>query len=468
MHGACETPGDGALTPPTGNLWAADVGQGSWEEVDLIELGGNYGWRCREGAHDFNTSGCSGGYSEPVSEYGHNSTGGSSITGGFVYRGTAIPDLIGRYVFGDFTSGRIWALLSDGQGGFINDELLDTSFGITSFAVDQAGEQYFTDINAGRIYKIVPASGGGTPDLVPALLSNSGCVDPANITQPYGGLVPYDINAQFWSDNAIKDRYIGVPDGVTITIDVNDDWIFPAGTIIVQDFRLNNRLIETRHLMRHPDGVWAGYTYEWNSAQTEATRVQGGKTVNIDGQSWIYPSENECLQCHNNAPGFSLGPETAQLNKDFFYPATQRTANQLETLDHIGMFTSPLPGPAAGLPVLTDPADTNAALADRARAYLHTNCAQCHRPNGPTPAQIDFRYTTSLQNTHACDAIPLQGDLGIPNARIIAPGDASRSVLIDRTNRRDSRAMPPLGSNIVDSDGIDLLTMWIDGLTGCN
>jgi hypothetical protein len=75
-----------------------------------------------------------------------------------------------------------------------------------------------------------------------------------------------------------------------MTIDGQDDWQFPLGTVIVKNFRLNGELIETRHLMQHPDGVWAGYTYEWNAGQTEATRVVGGRTVNIAGQDWIFPS----------------------------------------------------------------------------------------------------------------------------------------------------------------------------------
>ncbi|MGB5737910.1 MAG: PQQ-dependent sugar dehydrogenase, partial [Woeseia sp.] len=121
-----------SFDPATDQLWAGDVGQNAWEEVDIIELGGNYGWRCREGAHDYNQSGCGSGFVEPVSEYGHNSSGGTSITGGFVYRGSAIPELVGRYVFGDYGSGRIWALQDDGQGGYTNEELLDTSYGIVS------------------------------------------------------------------------------------------------------------------------------------------------------------------------------------------------------------------------------------------------------------------------------------------------------------------------------------------------
>ena len=375
--------------------------------------------------------------------------------------------LVGRYVFADYGSGRIWALQPDGQGGYTNDQLTDTNFGPTSFGVDQAGELYFTDINNSRLRMIVPA-GPGTPDTIPTLLSNSGCIDAGDVTEAYSGLVPYAINAPFWSDGAAKDRHIGLPNGTTINRNADGDWDFPNGTILVKNFRLNGNLVETRHLMRHPDGVWAGYTYEWNSQQTEATRVRGGKTVSIAGQNWDFPSEGQCMECHTSAAGFPLGPETAQLNRDFTYPSTQRTANQLETLDFVLMFSSPLPGPASGLPVMADPADTGAVMTDRARAYLHTNCAQCHRPGGPTPSTMDLRYTTLLANTNACDAVPLEGDLGIANARLIAPGDSTRSVLVNRASRRDSHGMPPLGSNLLDTAGIGLLSSWINSLVGCN
>jgi len=454
-----------SFDPDTGALWLADVGQGSFEEVDRIELGGNYGWRCREGAHDFDTSGCGTGFIDPITEYGRSM--GNSITGGLVYRGAAIPDIVGRYVFADYGSGRIWALRPDGQGGYSNDQLIDTNTGPTSFAADENGELYFTDINNGRIRMLAPA-GAPAPDTIPTLLSDAGCTDPGDITAPYSGLVQFDINAPFWSDGAAKDRHFGLPNGTTITRTIDDDWDFPNGTIIVKNFRLNGNLIETRHLMRHPDGVWAGYTYEWNALQTEATRVLGGKTVNISGQDWIYPSEGQCMECHTSAAGFALGPETAQLNMNYTYPSTLRTANQLETLDHVMMFASPLPGPASSLPTLTDPADTNASLDNRARAYLHTNCAQCHRPGGPTPSSMDLRYTTALGNTNACNVTPLLGQVGIPNGLLIAPGEPARSIVIERTSRRDVHGMPPLGSNIVDTAGITLLTNWINGLANCN
>jgi uncharacterized repeat protein (TIGR03806 family) len=285
---------------------------------------------------------------------------------------------------------------------------------------------------------------------------------------PYAGLLPYALSAPFWSDGADKERYIGLPNGATIDIGADGDFVFPEGTVIVKNFRLGGDLVETRHLMRHPDGVWAGYTYEWNAAQTEATRVRGGKVATINGQQWIYPSEAECMQCHTAAAGRALGPEIAQLNGNLTYAETGRTANQLETIEHVLMFTAPLPGPVATLDRLADPADTSAPLADRARAYLHSNCAGCHRPNGPTPSTLDLRYDTALADTNACNATPLQGDLGVAGARLIAPGNSAASLVVNRMQRRDIHGMPPIGSNVIDAAGFGVVADWIDGLGGCN
>jgi len=138
----------------TGALWVGDVGQGAWEEIDIIQSGNNYGWRCREGAHDYDTSNCAnaGPFTEPVAEYNHSA--GQSITGGYVYRGAAIPELQGHYVYGDFVQGRIWSFPADSQPGVTGTELLDTVLGISAFAEDSDGELYVIDY-AGAVYQLV-------------------------------------------------------------------------------------------------------------------------------------------------------------------------------------------------------------------------------------------------------------------------------------------------------------------------
>jgi len=137
----------------TGTLWLADVGQDSWEEVDLIVAGGNYGWNHREGTHCYppGSSSCPGTFIDPVVEYSHAE--GASITGGYVYRGTAMPQLAGQYVFGDFGSGRIWAVPAAGPYTRVQ---IGQGNAISSFGEDSQGELYVVDLSGGQVSKLVP------------------------------------------------------------------------------------------------------------------------------------------------------------------------------------------------------------------------------------------------------------------------------------------------------------------------
>lgn len=450
-----------------GELWLADVGQNEYEEVDRITSGGNYGWSCREAAHPFNGSGmqCVGTTPiDPLAEYGRSQ--GQSITGGYVYRGVQSTPLVGRYIFGDFASGRIWAWIQENTTSRQPTQLADTNLQISSFAQGNDGELYALDYLSGTINRLVfqSTSGGAAP----TLLSQTGCVNPSDAKQAASGLIPYDINAPFWSDGATKHRWIGLPNGQNITVGGTGDWDFPNGTVLMKQFQnSNSRLLETRLFMRHGDGTWGGFTYEWNAQQTDATLLIGGATRTIDGQTWIFPSEAECTQCHTRVAGNSLGLETSQLNRDLLYPQTNRTANQLTTLSSIGALTPAItnPGAQARLP---SPTDTSAPVGDRARAYLHTNCSQCHRTSGPTPSSMDLRSTTALSATSACNVVPQLGDLGRGSAaRLIAPGSAANSIVVVRASRRDGHGMPPIGSAQVDAAGVALLTEWINGLAGC-
>jgi uncharacterized repeat protein (TIGR03806 family) len=459
---------DRAMSSP--DMWVADVGQGGFEEIDRITTpGGNYGWNIREG------SVCRGGGTNcptesngaplvpPVQDVPRDES--SAIIGGFVYRGSAMTGMQGQYLYADFSTGRVYALTSNGIGGYASRLIASGSRPISTFGQDANGEIYVVDFGGGGIYRLSQA-GGGT-STIPNNLSATGCVVASNPSQPASGMVPYAPNAPFWSDGAVKDRWIGLPDGQSITIGGDGDWIFPNGTVLMKNFRLNNLLVETRLFMRHPDGEWAGYTYQWNTAQTDATRVEGGATATWGTQQWIYPSEAECLQCHTSAAGGSLSPETGQLNGDFLYSSTGRTANQITTLKHIGFLSSSTPDPStlARLPTPLDAA--TGTLNERARAWLHTNCSSCHRPGGGTNVSMDLRYTTSMANTATCNALPSNGDLGIAGARRLLPGDPAHSLIYLRLNRRDAQQMPPIGSNRVDTEGAALIESWILQNAGC-
>lgn len=452
-----------------GTLWLGDVGQARWEEVDVVRAGLNYGWRCREGAHDYapQTPGCSGTtFEEPIVEYPH--TVGRSITGGYVYRGGQPTALLGRYLFGDFINGQLFAWMDDAAPAPRQPTpLLSTGLSIVAFAEGNDGELYIVNYgDEGTLHRIVfgAAQDGGT---VPANLSKTGCVNPQSPTQPAAGLIPYEINAPFWSDGATKERWIALPEGQRITIG-DGDWEFPVGSVLVKSFRAGARLVETRLLMRHSDGTWAGYTYEWDAAQTDATLLRSGARRDIGGgETWIFPSEADCMACHTDAAGRTLGLETGQLNRTHTYAQTNRSANELATLNHIGLFAAPLPE-LSTLPVLPEPTNASEPLAARARAYLHTNCSQCHRAGGPTPSSMDLRYTTSFAATNTCNVVPNAGTLGLgASARLVIPGNSAGSILLQRMNRRDQHGMPPLGSVRADTDGVALITQWIDSLSAC-
>ena len=140
--------------PVTNNVWIGDVGQDLWEEIDILEKGKNYGWRLMEGFHCYNpSSGCdTAGLTLPVWEYGHNDSGGNSITGGYVYRGKNFPELTGKYIYADFVSGRIWALTFNGSKAVRNELLIDTDKGISSFGTDKDNDLYICAFD-GNIYK---------------------------------------------------------------------------------------------------------------------------------------------------------------------------------------------------------------------------------------------------------------------------------------------------------------------------
>ena len=136
----------------TGDLWSGDVGQDEREEINLVVNGGNYGWKRFEGTFCFSGDCNSSGLEAPVFEYQHNGND-QSITGGFVYRGTMTPALVGNYIYADFVDGRIWAL--DVTGNTLQNSLVvDSNLTISSFGTDAANELYICSFDGG-IYRLV-------------------------------------------------------------------------------------------------------------------------------------------------------------------------------------------------------------------------------------------------------------------------------------------------------------------------
>jgi glucose/arabinose dehydrogenase len=146
-----------SFDPVTGRLWAGDVGQRRFEEINIVASGGNYGWDCREGAHEYGTGpGDPGAPSavcpspdmiDPVWEYGRDL--GNSVTGGHVYRGKALTSLTGTYICADFGSGRIWSLDPNGSGPATGTQIQTAPFLVSSFGVDESRELYVVEFDTG-------------------------------------------------------------------------------------------------------------------------------------------------------------------------------------------------------------------------------------------------------------------------------------------------------------------------------
>ena len=290
---------------PSGRLWLGDVGHDRWEEIDLVVKGGNYGWPYREGRHCFGTTPCDvANVIDPVHEIPRPD--GFSVVAGFVYRGDSLPALDGRFLFGDFITGRIWSL--DGASDTPGDDrlVLDSGVNLTAIEEGREGEPLVLDY-AGRLLRMERGFGGELVSAAepssasaPVSLGSLGCLDPSGSGQMDHALVSYEINSELWSDGLDKQRWLGLPRGTRVHVREDGELDFPVGTIFLKEFSSRGRRIETRMLTNDPEIGWRGYTFEWNEAQTDATLIEESKTVDVDGSPWTLPSQAQCFACHRS------------------------------------------------------------------------------------------------------------------------------------------------------------------------
>jgi uncharacterized repeat protein (TIGR03806 family) len=315
---------------------------------------------------------------------------------------------------------------------------------------------------------------------IPPLLSQTGAFAALRQLEPAKTLLPYDLVLAFWSDGAVKRRFVAIPEG-KVTFSPTDDWTFPPGTVFVKTFELptdasqpkSTRRLETRLLVIDRNGGVYGVTYKWRADLSDADLVAaeglhedvtvrdvGGTRV----QSWYYPSREDCLVCHNSHTTGTLGPKTRQMNRDLHY-ADGVTENQLRHWDRLGLFDTALnEHDLASLPTLARSDDASRSVEDRARSWLDANCGHCHRPGG-TVANFDARYETPLAQQHLIDG-PVLIDQNVDRARVISPHDPWRSVALMRVNTNGDIRMPPLARNTIDTQGVALLRNWIESLPG--
>jgi uncharacterized repeat protein (TIGR03806 family) len=439
----------------SGTLWAGDVGAYTWEEIDRIPAGGNMGWPIHEGNSCLGGGPCdSDGFVAPVVDYPHPREG-AAVVGGFVYHGAAIPALTGRYLFADYARGDLFALSAEGQP----ELLASTGRRLVSFAEETNGELLLVDLAGGEILRVEPAA--PEPGLVADRLSQTGCFLASDPSKPARGLIPYEVRVPFWSDGAEKRRFLALPAGEHLTVRGDGRLVLPVGAVLAKQFFLAGRPIETRLMMKYRDTQWVGYSYAWDEAGTDAVLVPNeGITLDRGAATWSYPSRGDCLGCHNQDRG--LGLEVSQLEAGAPRPGAARVADSLASLERLGLVDGDVPS-LAPLPLV----DGKAPLELRARSYLHENCSICHTREGPTPVDMDLRFTTPLAQTRLCGVLPTEGSIGVTEAARLVPGHPARSILSVRMRAHGRDHMPPIGPREVDEHGAALVDAWIQKLAGC-
>ncbi len=468
-----------------GRLWCGDVGQDIWEYVWLVERGGNYGWSVQEGSHPFHPHKPAGPgpISTPIVEHHHTEC--RSITGGYFYHGSKHPELDGVYFYGDYEYGMIWGFRYDGGKAVDQRVLADTPLRIPTFAVTQDGEILLTDHLTGELYELVKAPPSQSHTAFPQKLSETGLFASVENHQLASGVMPYSVNASQWIDNGEKERFVGLPGNSQVafleTSGNASSWGFEDGTVAGETISLemdegnpaSRRRIETRILVKQQNH-WLGYSYLWNSEQTDAVLV-GARGIDlplaiksadspggIRQQTWHVPSRNECMVCHARAAAFVLGLRTVQMNGNHDYQGV--VDNQLRAWDHAGIFTKPLEKPPADYASLQNPYDPAANADERARAYLHVNCAVCHVTDGGGNARMVLLTNTKPDEMKILDEKPIHGDFGLANAHLITTGDPFASVLLYRLSKVGRGRMPHVGSNLTDERGLELMQAWIQEL----
>jgi len=336
-------------------------------------------------------------------------------------------------------------------------------------------------------YFQMPAEFSGT---IPTRLSLTGVFSDTPSMIPAAALVPYTVNVPLWSDAAVKTRWFSVPNGgppyipeEQITFAPTGEWSFPAGTVFVKHFELKvddtnpnlTRRLETRILVRDETGGVYGVAYKWRADNSDADLLTNSLNEDIlittatgtRTQTWYYPSPTDCLTCHTPSANYVLGVKTRQLNGDFNYPASGVTDNQIRTLNRLGLLNPAFDETAiATYPRLSALTNASASLEERARSYLDANCAQCHRPGG-SGVTVDARYDTPMANQNMIDVLPVKGNLGADNARIVKAKDIWNSVLFGRMNTTDSSVkMPQLARNLIDTAATQVIADWINSLPG--
>lgn len=450
----------------SGRLWVGDVGHLTWEEIDEIIPGGNYGWGNREGFECFSGGlTCEGSYIDPILV--HNHTEAAAIIGGVFYYGTAIPELTGTYVYADAQSSNFWSVSTDLTKTKIPvPTRLDRGLGRlrpVSLRLDEQGEILVVSY-LGKLLRLTAPT---APPPSKALAA-TGCVDANDPRIVAQGLFHYDVNVSQYADGLTVDRQLAIPPNTSVDVDLDTGRLtLPNGSVAMRTLidPATGLRVETQLLTKSLTGQTKTSTYLWLADGTDASLVSFPSDVTLPSGREHHIDPTTCDTCHSEANGGTLGLELAQLDRDGVTYGPARKGNPLDTLEKLHMLSVPSIDRSSYRRL--SPIDGTDTVELRARSYLHANCSFCHHAEPSDPdGLIDLRFRTSLRDTRTCNKTPAEAMHGI----YFVPGDPDRSLIV-RSMRstdptRSPRPMPPVVTS-VDTAGADLVAQWIRGTGAC-
>jgi uncharacterized repeat protein (TIGR03806 family) len=455
--------------------WCADGGL-TVSEVHQVPASKDLGWPDHDGNRCLAPSGCSlelERYPQAAVDRDDASCG---IVGIQLYDGERYKSLAPSLIYADSCKGELHALLLDAPDDHLwRGPLISLPSSATGMGRDKHGEVYLLTANPGTIQRVVTVNEEAT---FPSLLSESGCFDDVESLSPSAGVIPYAVNSPLWSDGSFKQRFIEVPPSARIIVgEADSPWSYPVGTVLVKTFSYTMAgttepaPVEIRVMVLRAHG-WEFHSYRYDEALRDAVLLDDDdqRLMEVDTSMGVsslahgFPSRFSCTVCHRVDDARVIGAGTAQWNRVVEFDDGPN--HQLAAMEAIGLFENggDFVDPSLSI-ALTRPEDQSADIASRARAYLHANCAHCHRPDGWVPPNlfIDLRYDVALEDTATCEEPTKSGANGV----IIAPGDPDGSRLYERMATRDNAQMPPLATELVDDAALAIVRGWLAELPPC-
>ena len=476
----------------TGRLWCGDVGWELWEMIHLIERGGNYGWSAMEASQPVRADAPKAPTPIRAPIVAHSHDEAASITGGVVYHGKRFPELEGAYLYGDWETGKMWALWYDGKQVTRHEEIADTHHKIVAFGQDAEGEVVYVHYGyQGTVHELERRPATNTRKF-PTRLSDTGLFDSVNPLRPAPGVYEFTVAAPMWQEGTQAWFHVGLPGSSMIhterekesdkgsALPMTYKLVWPAGSVLAKTVwteirdgvgeASRRRMLETQ-LMHYDGAAWNAYAYRWNEAHTDATLVPaiGEKQPlplgpkegpGASAAVWTTSARSECLRCHNSWCGYALAFTPAHLAF-----GRMNGGSAVEEMRRLGLVDEGFVQ-QSGLLGLRDAKDASASLEARARSYLHANCSHCHRQAAGGAVNMVLNAELLPAAMRALDTTPQQGGLGLAQPKLIDPGHPWSSVICVRVAKSGMGHMPIIGPHEIDPTGLRLMEDWIASLKG--